>query len=176
MNSRDYIKTKVAWNALRASRYDWELSEYRAEITRQFYLVISSINNNLNIMSENAVQSDDKHEKHEKDHFFPPQTICRIIMDDYNLQDKYLKHFDAFKDLIQLITKTIVVTKEENKLLRRQTKNSNGVLYQQQSLIEKYDSAGIVLHDGAEGQIDFPFVLPDDILECEKKYIKPEKF
>ena len=78
--SADYIKLKVAWNALRGNRDLWSHNEYQTAITDQFYKTVSSIKNEANIMSKSAIDFDG-HTKTEKDHFFPPQTISRLIMD-----------------------------------------------------------------------------------------------
>ena len=170
--SADYIKLKVAWNALRGNSDLWSHNEYQTAITDQFYKTVSSIKNEANIMSKSAIDFDG-HTKTEKDHFFPPQTISRLIMD--HGQETYLEDFILFEELMTMVTKTITVTKEENAILRRQTKNVGGLLYLQQPLEEKYDDAGIVLI-GAKGEIEFPFSLPEDLSQCQEKYIKPNQF
>ena len=168
----DDIKLKVAWNALRGNRKLWSCNEYQTAITDQFYNSVASIKNEANIMSKEVSTAEEK-VPIEKDHFFPPQTIARMLMDFG--QETYLEDYEMFAELMGDVTQTIQVTREENSRLRRQTKNNNGIVYLRQPLEEKYADAGIELI-GGRGEMDFPFSLPEDLKECQKKYIKPKKF
>ena len=166
----DHEKIVVAYTTLRANRDNWTMPEFQSTIGQVFYSLVSSIKNHTNIMSKNVFNSDD--DKNDHDHCFSPYFIIRYIM---NNADEYLEDFEAFSNIIDLTTKTIEVTKEENKALRKQTKNVGGNVYLKQSLLDKYKDANIQLI-GPHGEIDFPFTLPESLLEYEKRHITPSEF
>jgi|11_taG_2_1085331.scaffolds.fasta_scaffold17221_2 hypothetical protein len=166
----DHAKIVVAYTTLRANRDNWAMPEFQSTIAQVFYSLVSSIKNRSNIMSKNAFDSEG--DKTDLDHCFSPYFIIRYIM---NNADEYLNDFDAFNRIIDLTTKTIEVTKDENKALRKQTKNVGGIVYLKQSLLDKYKDAGIQLI-GPHGEVDFPFTLPESLLEYEKRHINPSEF
>lgn len=167
----DHIIKQLSFNALNSWRDNWLMPEFQTTIARFFYRQVSHINNVSNVMSKEAF-TNMGNVKTDLDHCFSPYFVIRYIM---NNADRYLDDYQEFEDIIDLTTKTITVTSDENKSLRKQTKSVNGIVYLKQSLLNKYKDAGIILI-GPEGEVDFPFTIPDTLLEYEKQYIDASEF
>jgi len=98
------------------------------------------------------------------DHFVPPQTFAKFIMDTPKILDDY----NLFKSYFNVCRKTITVTKEENLQLRELTKTSP-VLTK-----DKYYHLGMKLYHGYDELPTMNQVLPvlEEFTIWENKFIK----
>ena len=163
----DY-KLKQIYDMMNGLRSMWTPNNY-AFVTNQFYEATRRIKNISGYWSEQAfLNVDNNHVKKENDHIFPMSVVGRYIMDN---ADKYLNDPSKFEAIIKLCSTTIVVTKEENTKLSKQTKSRGASLKLTCSLIDKYDEAEIRLK-GPGGWVDeFPFTMPESYLQYEKQFL-----
>jgi hypothetical protein len=168
------VKKKFSFALMKAALEFWNDPLYKSEIVNHFYEAIRKINNKSNVISEDVeINIDNNRVAKEWDHCFPPHVIGHYIMDN---ADKYLNDYEAYSNIFDLCTTTILITKEENTRLRRQTKTRQGQLILECSLLDKYANANIKLIDGSGPIEDFPFSLPDSYLDWEKQFIMENKF
>ena len=118
-----------------------------------------------------------------KDHFITPQTIARMIIENWEDFEGGLGSagFLLFNEIFQYCRKTILVTNSENTQLSNFTCNKDGIFYLQMGFMERYkhlfdyvfigNGTKRMSTDYLEEMLD----IPQYILEKEKDYLRLPK-
>lgn len=132
-----------------------------------------------NIISHSALKSWRAGKSLTKDHAFTPQLFGRLVMDNphiYLSDDE--ESISNFNELYFLASTIIMVTAEENTLLRGQTHNRNDVFKLEVHTYLKYRQAGIKLLEKKEDEtwidakpISNILKVPDMLTHYERKYL-----
>ena len=110
---------KVAYDTLQANTSNWEDECMKRPISRLWYTCIHACglpNPNPPLISENALRDKANGINISDDHCYAPEKRCHMIMD---MTDVFLHDYTEFKTLFYESTRTIKVSKDENKLLSK---------------------------------------------------------
>ena len=161
---------KIGHDTLVANLHNWKQQEYRRPITRLWYVCVHASglpNPNPPLISEQALRDKEKGLPISDDHCYAPEKRCYMIMDN---PDKYLFDYNIFENLFFESTRTIKVSKEENKLL---SKLNNVPVHQ------RYAHLGIVLRERKEGNNrwtwDNTIPYENNVLEQMEDFIEYER-
>lgn len=167
MNTWEYY-SKVAYDTLLAQRENWSIQEMHRPITRLWYTCIHACglpNPNPPLISEKALNDKCAGVSISDDHCYAPEKRCCMIMD---MPDVFLCDYEEFKCLFYESTRTIKVSKHENKLLS-QMKDTPVHL--------RYEKAGIVLRKriGRRWTWEDTEPYPNNILEQIPEFVEYEE-
>jgi hypothetical protein len=162
---------RVAYDTLRSQRKNWEDENMRRPITRLWYTCVHACgtpNPNPPLISESALIEKSQGASISDDHCYAPEKRCYMIMD---MPGKFLADYTEFKTLFYESTRTIKVSKHENKLLSKMKDIPVHL---------RYKEAGIVLRERVGRRWTFEDTEPyknnvleqiPEFVEYEAKYI-----
>lgn len=131
------------------------------------------------LVSEGAIKAKQNNKSFTfcKDHCYRPQFMLMMFMDN---PDIFLNDFNVLLEYIILSSTTILITPEENEILKKFTQNKKGVIKISVPTDKIYQKANIKLFERKTGknwwnkdlkEVSNYLETPDVYLEYEKKYL-----
>jgi hypothetical protein len=109
-----------------------------------------------------------------KDHCYRPQFMIMMFMDEH---DKFLSDYNVFLEYLIISCTTILITPEENEILKKFTQNKNGKIKIKVPTDKIYQEANIKLFNSGKGRGWWSKDLDEmsNYLETPQPYLNYEK-
>jgi len=178
--SRIIDYAEVVFTDLNAQSLNWNLKRNNPNnvraVTHGNYDRIHTCSVPSGLVSGNAIKakSEDQSFCFCKDHCYRPQFMLMMFMDN---SEFFLKDFNLFLEYIILSCTTILITPEENEVLKKFTQNKNGKIEIKVPVDLTYQEANIQLFERVNGKKWWQKELNtvSNYLKTPKLYIDYEK-